>query len=248
MAKRRAAWWWIDRWRKSTAYTDMTLAEQGAYRNLLDELWLRGGCLPDDDRILAKVSGAAIEWPSVRLSVMKRFYRTDAGWRHETHDEIAGGSKFHKSQSDKGKKGAEARWGRNREDSRAIAGVPENDGPANGPANARMMAFRTPYSVSEDNGSPPIPPADAGGDFELAPGLQEPGHGNGADPLSPEGRAAVVEAAKRYAIETHGYRLDRNDVRRLREAVNGGHTLDELKASIDAAKARGQPTLSPRRL
>ena len=42
----RAAWWWIDRWRKSTAYTDMTAEEQGVYRNLLDELWLRDGVLP----------------------------------------------------------------------------------------------------------------------------------------------------------------------------------------------------------
>src|SRR2546422_11657227 len=100
MAKRRAAWWWIDRWRKSTAYTDMTLAQQGAYRNLLDELWLRDGLLPDDDRILAKVSGSAVEWPSVRSSVMQRFYRTTNGWRHETHDEVVRGSAdFHKSQS-----------------------------------------------------------------------------------------------------------------------------------------------------
>jgi hypothetical protein len=41
----RAAWWWVDRWRKSTAYTDMTAEQQGVYRNLLDELWLRGGVL-----------------------------------------------------------------------------------------------------------------------------------------------------------------------------------------------------------
>jgi hypothetical protein len=40
--------WWIDRWRKSTAFTDMTLSNR-AYRNLLDECALRGP-IPDDDR------------------------------------------------------------------------------------------------------------------------------------------------------------------------------------------------------
>lgn len=85
----RGAWWWIDRWRRSTAYTDMTLAEQGAYRNLLDELWLRDGLLPDDDRILAKISGDALAWPEVRDRVMAHFTRVEGGLRNETHDEIS---------------------------------------------------------------------------------------------------------------------------------------------------------------
>jgi len=84
----KAAWWWIDRWRKSTAYTDMTLAEQGAYRTLLDELWLRGGLLPLDERILAKASGDAVEWPQVRDRVLSRFRKIDQGYRNDTHDEI----------------------------------------------------------------------------------------------------------------------------------------------------------------
>ena len=88
-----AVWWWIDRWRKSTAYTDMTLAEQGAYRNLIDELWLRGGVIPAEDRILAKVSGAGLDWPEVRGVVMSRFYSTPEGWRNETHDEVAAQSR-----------------------------------------------------------------------------------------------------------------------------------------------------------
>lgn len=128
MAKRRAAWWWIDRWRKSTAYTDMSLAEQGAYRNLLDELWLRGGILPNDDRILAKISGDAVSWPVVRDAVLSRFVTTPAGLRNETHDEVAGADKFHKSQSDKGKIGAAVRWGKPKQPI-------HEDSPANSPAS-----------------------------------------------------------------------------------------------------------------
>ncbi len=96
----RAAWWWIDRWRKSTAYTDMTLAEQGAYRNLLDELWLRDGFIPDSERILGKIAGDVHEWPSVRVVVMARFTKTPKGWTHPTHDEVAAYSQL---QASKGK-------------------------------------------------------------------------------------------------------------------------------------------------
>lgn len=77
-------WWWIDRWRKSTAYMDMTLEEQGAYRNLLDEAALRGGPLPTDERVLAKASGDALRWPEVRDVVLARFRATADGWRNDT--------------------------------------------------------------------------------------------------------------------------------------------------------------------
>jgi uncharacterized protein YdaU (DUF1376 family) len=88
-AKRmHALWWWIDRWRKSTAYTDLTLEEQGAYRNLLDEAQLRGGPLPDDERILAKACGDQLAWKRVRRNVLARFHLTDEGWRNTTLDEV----------------------------------------------------------------------------------------------------------------------------------------------------------------
>jgi uncharacterized protein YdaU (DUF1376 family) len=83
-----ALWWWIDRWRKSTAYTDMTLEEQGAYRNLLDEAALRGGAIPDDERILAKASGDALSWKRIKPVIMPRFYKTSDGWRNETLDGV----------------------------------------------------------------------------------------------------------------------------------------------------------------
>lgn len=81
-------WWWIDRWRKSTAYMDMTLEQQGAYRNLLDEAHLRGGALPDDDRILAKACGDARAWKRLRPSVMSRFHLKSDGWHNETLDAV----------------------------------------------------------------------------------------------------------------------------------------------------------------
>jgi uncharacterized protein YdaU (DUF1376 family) len=91
-SRMHALWWWIDRWRKSTAYNDMTLEEQGAYRNLLDEAQLRGGALPNDERILAKVCGDALAWKRVRGTVMARFELTEGGWRNKTLDEVRSAS------------------------------------------------------------------------------------------------------------------------------------------------------------
>jgi uncharacterized protein YdaU (DUF1376 family) len=82
----------------------MTLREQGAYRNLLDELWLRDGWLPADERILANICGDALEWPSVREKVLARFTLTEKGWSHPTHDEVSSQSKsFRDAQADAGR-------------------------------------------------------------------------------------------------------------------------------------------------
>ena len=89
----RAAWWWIDRWRTSSAFASLSMAEQGAYRNLLDELWLRDGFLPDDDRTLERASGAGSEWPKLRDKVLDHFAPVPGGYRHTTHDEVQAESK-----------------------------------------------------------------------------------------------------------------------------------------------------------
>lgn len=81
-------WWWIDRWRKSTAYTDMTLEQQGAYRNLIDEATLRGGALPNDENVLARACGDARHWKRVRAAVMSKFALKDGVWRNETLDAV----------------------------------------------------------------------------------------------------------------------------------------------------------------
>lgn len=84
--RRRGLMWWIDRWRQSTAFTDLTLEEQGAYRNLLDECALRGGPIPNDERTLGKASGDALRWPAVRDVVLARFTLELDGWHHPTMD------------------------------------------------------------------------------------------------------------------------------------------------------------------
>jgi len=86
--KLRGMTWWIDRWRQSTAFIDLTLEEQGAYRNLLEEVWLRGGAIPNDPRVLARASGDVKKWAKVRAKVLIKFYLIQNEYRHETIDEL----------------------------------------------------------------------------------------------------------------------------------------------------------------
>lgn len=88
----RAVWWWVDRWRKSTAYSDMTLEEQGAYRNLLDEVWLRvDGVIPEDS--LARISGDPMRWKKIGPKVLRWMQRVQGGWTHDTAREVMAKSK-----------------------------------------------------------------------------------------------------------------------------------------------------------
>ena len=152
----RGAFWWVDRYRQSNAYRDLSLAEQGAFRNLCDELWLRDGVLPDDQRALANSCGDATMWPEVKKAVMSKFYRVPEGWRNRTHDEVSGQSKaFKERQSEKGRKRAEqaARDGGKFQPKNQPEDQPSHqpDGPAEPPAENQPSVLRSPFSV---NGSP----------------------------------------------------------------------------------------------
>jgi uncharacterized protein YdaU (DUF1376 family) len=81
--------WWIDRWRKSSAYTSMSLVAQAGYRNLLDEAWLRGGKLPNDQHVLARACGDARQWSKIGPIVMRWFHLGADGFLHnDTLDEV----------------------------------------------------------------------------------------------------------------------------------------------------------------
>lgn len=187
--KNRAAWWWIDRWRKSTAYTDMTVEERGAYRELLDELWLRGGTIPNDDRILARIVGDPDAWKRVKKVVLARFIETPEGLTNETHDEVSSGSnRFSESQSEKGKKGAAKRWG-NR----------ESNGPANSPAINRANVPAMGGLVGPANGLPSPSPSPTN-NLPAPPAREEP---DAVDAESAELSRKLIEALKQ-ATEVTG--------------------------------------------
>jgi len=162
----RAATWWIDRWRKSTAYTDMTAEEQGVYRNLLDECWLRGGVIPDDERILAKIGGDPAAWPRVRRQVLSRFHAVDGGLSNETATAvIAQTTEFRDRQKTKAlqrvagavrspggrfapaEPPADAPADAPAEDPADAPAEPPADAPAEDPAGHHPSVLRSPFSV-----------------------------------------------------------------------------------------------------
>lgn len=71
--------WMSERWRKSRAFLDMNLKEQGGYRNLIDTALLLGGVIPNDERLLSKACGDPLEWPDIKDKVLKWFKPTPDG-------------------------------------------------------------------------------------------------------------------------------------------------------------------------
>jgi hypothetical protein len=94
--------------------------------------------------------------------------------------------------------------------------------------------------------TPPTPPADAGGPFDLPPDLEHTGPGGNG-----HGRREVTaraEAARVYAVEI-GFRPTRRDRREMRQWVLMGYQIDRIRSELDAMKAEGRSIapLPPRR-
>jgi uncharacterized protein YdaU (DUF1376 family) len=159
----KTTWWWIDRWRKSSAYTDMTAEQQGLYRNLLDEIWLRADhTIPDDPRILAKVSGDAEAWQRSGAIVLKWMVRTDAGWTHPTALQVIHQSRdLSLRRSEAGKLGNKTRWQEHRKEHRKTVA----NGIANGIAKLSQTVSQTVSPPSPDP-SPLLNPSQSTADQE----------------------------------------------------------------------------------
>ncbi len=125
----------------------MTAEEQGVYRNLLDELWLRNGLLTTDERALAKIGGDPEAWPRVRVTVLARFTKHPAGYRHDTHDEV---SSFPERQAEKGRKrAATALREGGRFTSQTPAGAPAPHQPPSPSPSPSPITVSESVSVSE---------------------------------------------------------------------------------------------------
>lgn len=113
----------------------LNAAEKGAYRELLDEIYLTRKGLPDDDKKLAKVCFLSIKkWQNVRSSLEPFFVIQDGYWYHKTAHEIMTKQKIiNQSFSERGKLGAAKRWNKVIHNSPAIS-------PAINPEMARPMA------------------------------------------------------------------------------------------------------------
>jgi uncharacterized protein YdaU (DUF1376 family) len=112
--------WHVTRWRNSPRVLQMSLAAQGAYRNLLDAAWQLGCRLPNLPELMWKYALAQSpqEFAALAAQVMPMFSATEDGlWlTNETlTEECAGRAEFAEELSRKrsaaGKKGNATRWG-----------------------------------------------------------------------------------------------------------------------------------------
>lgn len=135
--------WWVDRWRQSDAFARMTAEEQGLFRNLCDEVFLRDdGVIPDNPRILAKASGDHEAWARSGSNVLKSMKRVAGGWTNETALKV-------KEESEK--------RARKQRDYRNGAGNDSGNGDGNGSDNEAR-----PQEQDQDKGKKPVQgPTDA---------------------------------------------------------------------------------------
>lgn len=80
--------WYVGDWRRDTAHLSAT--ESGAYREIIDECWVRGGAVTDSDRELWRIARAdSIDhWRKDLRPVIAEFFSIEDGvWRHKRVDE-----------------------------------------------------------------------------------------------------------------------------------------------------------------
>lgn len=122
----------------SRAVLTMSLDARGAYLLLLCHAWLseEPGTLPNDDSLLATLSGAGSRWPELREQVARAFDVTEHQWRQLRMIEAR---KAQKRRYDRARKGADIT------NKRRIAPAPDTNG-SEPTATAPSFAFASSSS------------------------------------------------------------------------------------------------------
>ena len=111
--------WHVTRWRNSPRVLQMSLAAQGAYRNLLDAAWQQGGRLPNLPAVLWKYALAQSpeEFAAVAAQVLAMFTVSECGnWlsnetlMEECADRLTFADELSRKRSEAGRKGNRKRW------------------------------------------------------------------------------------------------------------------------------------------
>lgn len=211
----------------------MTLEQEGAFLRLLCHAWLHES-IPGDVPSLAKIcrvapSKMARLWPGVKPC----FHRDDAGRlvNRKLEKIREGQRRFRQERSESGRKGAARKW------SGRMAQPENGDGSAiREPLADDGFRFRLPFP---DTTEPPNPPPSAGGDSS-----------NARDRLIRTATAATpertlrdqVEELRRYGVSINEV-MHRSVLRRLRDRLRAGLTVEELREEIKAGDYRRRPPL-----
>ena len=139
-------------WLASSAVRRMTLAERGAYIDLLAHAWNDGG-IENNPKSIAKLLGTTVfRWQKLAPAVLSRFTKNGDGRMVNKRQESVRAQQVahHKERSDSGRKGADKRWKRH--------GSAKNQPLAkNGTASATAVTPSKGVAVGED-----VPPSTSG--------------------------------------------------------------------------------------
>ena len=90
----------------------LVTVEHGAYMLLIGHYWTSGKPLPDDDKRLSKITRLDLdEWLEIRPTISEFFEVRNGEWFHKRiSHELIEAIKWREAASEKGRKGAYARW------------------------------------------------------------------------------------------------------------------------------------------
>jgi uncharacterized protein YdaU (DUF1376 family) len=111
-----AEWFWTDRWIGSSAFL-LPLEMRGLYREMLTQAWRRGARLPLSETAIKRAVGATDEeWARTWPYITTYWHESKGGVLvNDTQVEVYNETQRRvQTASDKGRKGARARWGNGR--------------------------------------------------------------------------------------------------------------------------------------
>lgn len=139
----------------------LTTEQHGAYMLLIMDYW-RSGPPPDDDAVLAQITGLTLDRWKEHRPILSRFFQINRGeWRHKRIDaELEKAKEVQSSLSDRGHAGAEARWAKKRREQCL----------GDATANAQAMLGDAPSPVTSTSTNtleqpPALPPLQQGQDL-----------------------------------------------------------------------------------
>ena len=123
----------------------LSTEQHGAYLLILMDYW-RNGPPPDDDKVLAQITGLSLARWKAHRPVIQGFFAVDGVWRQKRADkEMDRAVKLQETLSGRGKKGADARWSK--------------DSPSNATAMQQAMQQAMPGTMLADAPSPSPTPS-----------------------------------------------------------------------------------------
>jgi len=206
----------------------LTAEQDGIYRRLIDEYMFERQPLIDNDVALARIAGVSLDSWGIAAAILRPYFFVENGrLRHKRCDEeLRKQDEYAKIASEKGKKGAKKRWGKDNKKQRV-------NGPGIATAIATAIAPAMPHqtlsSLKKEKKDTPLPPKTVDNSKPL------PGVG-----AVPDGKGGSQGWKGR--IELH---LKDGDIEAARKEAPGWDIYHLMRVYDEGVATRGAPSNPP---